>query len=139
MMMNNFYSLLLLTLIITCYSCGSGEYELDEVKVDYVEKTPVYDTIKVIKDTTTKIDIKDTKLENYAYVVQIGAFNIKSNFDKFLEKAKLKIGSEVYFVFTNNLYKIRIGKFKIKSEAFDLMRKVQNLGYSDAFVITTKD
>ena len=128
-------AIFLLPLVFFLYSCNSGEYDIEQYKVDYVEKT-------VKKDTLGKIDtskITDQfKPGKYAYVVQIGAFTEKSNYERFFAKAKEILGNDIYSVYLDNLYKIRIGKFTDNRTALNLLEKVKSLGYYDAFVITTK-
>jgi len=119
--------------------CSSGEYEIDEYKVDYVEKTIIADTIKkvVIKEDPIKEDIKKDPI-SYTYVVQIGAFTMLSNFSKFLERAKQVLGDEVYYEESGGLYKIRIGSYNNKTEALKYVDFVKSKGYTDAFIITRK-
>lgn len=117
--------------------CSSGEYEIDEYKVDYVEKTIIADTIKkvVIKDDPIKEDIKK---DTYTYIVQIGAFAIPSNFDNFYQRAKQVLGEGVYYEQSGGLYKIRIGSYNNRLEALKYVDFVRSKGYTDAFVITRK-
>jgi hypothetical protein len=63
---------------------------------------------------------------------------MKSNLDRFFETAKQQVGPEVYYEFTNNLYKIRVGYFTNRADAMSLLEKVLNLGYLDAFIVTKK-
>jgi cell division protein FtsN len=118
--------------------CSSGEYEIDEYKVDYEEKTIIADTIKkvVIKDDPIKEDIKK---DTYTYIVQIGAFAIPSNFDNFYQRAKQVLGDGVYYEQTGGLYKIRIGSYSNRLEALKYVDLVRSKGYTDAFVITRKN
>jgi len=125
--------------------CSSGEYEVEEYEVNTIEKTLKADTIKTIvqddqiKDDKIKDDqIKDDKKDSYTYIVQVGAFLVKSYFDNFFERAKQVIGPEVYFEFINGLYKARIGSFNIRAEAILMIDRVKALGYTDAFIITRK-
>jgi cell division septation protein DedD len=126
--------------------CSSGEYDVEEYEVNYTEKTITADTIKkptdeiVVKDDKEFQDqIKDVKKDTYTFVVQIGAFSVKSNFEKFYERAKQSVGQEVYFELQNDLYKIRVGYFTIRSEAIMLLDKVVSMGYTDAFIVSKKN
>lgn len=135
---------LTLAVALFYYGCGSGEYELEEHKIDYVEKTLKYDTVKkvVIIDTTGNSDrnkIKDnSSKDSYSYIVQIGAFAIESNFQNFFSYSKSKLGDQVFYEFSNNLYKIRIGKYSDKAEALKQLTYVKENGFYDAFVVTVK-
>ena len=115
-------------------ACSSGEYELNEYKEDYVEKTIKTDTIRraEIKETTT------IKEDSYTYIVQVGAFIVPSNFERFFQRAQEVIGNDVYYEQSGNLYKIRVGKFNNRAEAIKFAELVKTKGYSDAFVITKK-
>ncbi len=129
------------------WGCSSGEYDIEEYKVDYTEKTVKTDTIKklVVKDDQIKDDknnkdnIKDNLKDSYFYAVQIGAFEMQSNFSRFLEIARLTLGEGVYYEQSGNLYKIRIGKYSNRAEAIKFAELVKSKGYSDAFVVTKKN
>lgn len=118
--------------------CSSGEYDQEQHKVDYVEKTLKIDTIRkvVVNDND---NIKDnTSKDVYTYIVQIGAFTVQENFDRFYAQARATLGSDVYYEFSNNLYKIRIGNYGNRADALKYLSYVISKGYSDAFVITKK-
>jgi cell division protein FtsN len=128
-------------------ACSSGEYDVKEYTVEYTEKTVKTDTIKsiVIKDDSIKQDmsnknnIKDNTKDSYTYIVQIGAFSMPSNFDRFFETAKQVLGEDVYYEQTANLIKVRIGKYGNRAEAIKYVEFVRSKGYTDAFVITKKN
>jgi len=118
--------------------CSSGEYDIEQYEVNYIEKTVKADTIKkLVYDDNDKI--KDEKKDSYTYVIQIGAFLIKSNFDKFFEKARQELGSEVYYEVQNELYKIRFGKYTVGAEALIQLNIIRGMGYIDAFIVTRKN
>lgn len=134
---------------IFLFGCSSGEYEIEKYEVNYTEKTVKVDSLRkiTIKDDNDPIkeekkdnkdNIKDNTKDSYYYVVQIGAFVIKENFDRFYERAKMTLGDDVYYEQSGNLYKIRIGNFTNGAEAIKLMEQVKSKGYFDAFVITRK-
>ena len=128
-------------------ACSSGEYDIEEYQVDYTEKTVKTDTIKkvVLKDDSIKLDknnkdnIKDNTKETYTYIVQIGAFSMQSNFDRFIERAKQVLGTEVYSEQSGNLFKVRIGRYGNRAEAIKFVEFVRSKGYTDAFVVTKKN
>lgn len=125
---------------LSIWGCSSGEYDLNEYTINSVEKKVVVDTIKKVTDTSRVNNNNNNEYakENYEFVVQIGAFFNKANFDAFYSKAKEVIGNDVYFVSTNSLYKIRTGNFNNKADAIRRLDQVKALGYNDAFVITAK-
>lgn len=128
-------------------ACSSGEYESKDYTIEYTEKTVKTDTIKsiVLKDDSIKLDmnnksnIKDNTKDTYTYIVQIGAFSMPSNFDRFYETAKQVLGEDVYYEQSANLTKIRIGKFGNRAEAIKFVEFVRSKGYTDAFVVTKKN
>src|SRR5207244_8459756 len=111
--------------------------------INSVDKKVVIDTIKKVAVDSSRIrnnevNNQNNTNENFVFVVQLGAFFNKPNFDAFYSKAKEVVGSDVYYVTSNSLYKIRTGNFNNKSDALRLLDRVKALGYSDAFVITAK-
>ncbi|HJY64328.1 MAG TPA: SPOR domain-containing protein [Ignavibacteria bacterium] len=139
----NIIKISVLLSVFLIVGCSSGEYDIEEYEVNTIEKTLKYDTIKKIVEDKIKDDktdkIKDDKKDSYTYIVQIGAFYIKSNFERFYERARQIVGQEIYFEVQNNLYKIRLGSFTVRAEAILQLDKVKALGYSDAFIITRKN
>ncbi|MCC6866620.1 MAG: SPOR domain-containing protein [Ignavibacteria bacterium] len=128
--------LLLLIIFLAAFyfsSCTSGEYEVEQYKVDYTEKTIKIDTLKKIT-----IDENKNNSERYTFTIQIGAFSINENFQRFYNQAVGDLGSGVYHEYSGSLHKIRIGKFNNRSEAVKYTEYVRSKGYSDAFVITRK-
>ena len=132
--------ILVLGCFFTLWGCSSGEYDLNEYTINSVDKKVVVDTIKkvAIDSSRVKNNENTNTNENFVFVVQIGAFFNKNNFDAFFSRAKEVLGGDVYFVTSNNLYKIRTGNFSNKADALRRMEQVKALGYSDAFVITAK-
>ena len=119
--------------------CSSGEYDLEQIRVEYVEKTLKYDTIQTtVRDTVEKKEdvIRNNKNESFTFIVQIGAFRVLENYQRFFDSAKLKLGSDVYSVLINDIYRIRIGSYNDKAEALKMLDYVKYLGYSDAFILT---
>lgn len=70
------------------------------------------------------------------YRVQVGAYSVKSNADKQLEKVKAA-GFDTYMVKVGNLYKIQVGAFSKKANADAMMTKIKAAGFS-AFITTQK-
>lgn len=68
------------------------------------------------------------------YRVQVGAYSVKSNADKQLEKVKAA-GFDTYMVKVGNLYKIQVGAFSKKANADAMLKKIKAAGFS-AFITT---
>jgi hypothetical protein len=128
--------------MILYIGCSSGEYEISQKKVEYEEKTIIIDTIGPLTDIKEDIDKnKDLKnfKETFTFTVQIGAFINKDNFDRFYSLAQQKIGSDVYYEFTGNIYKIRYGNYGNRPDALRNLENAKRLGYFDAFIISKKN
>jgi len=138
--------------IIFLTGCNSTTYdiiEVEEVVTEPVSKKP--DTIATNEFTSTDIkqDLKpdsklnetslgDKQLVSKSYTVQIGAFINESNAVKYLNSANKKIPGEFYYKQIEGLFKIRIGNYNQKSEAYDMLEKLHSYGFSDSFIIETK-
>jgi len=133
----NIIKLLFLFVGLWLIGCSSGEYDIEEYKVNYTEKTVKADTIKKIVYDDDKII--DNKKDSYTYIIQVGAFIVKTNFERFYERAKIVLGPDVYYELQNDLYKIRIGKFNVRAEAILQLDKIKGQGYIDAFILTRKN
>ena len=127
-------------------SCGSGEFYREDIEVTTTEKVLVYDTLKSIKDSNLtgndkikdNLNNNDIKKDAYTYTVQIGAYGNPLNFQRFYDKSKSVLGESVYYKQIENIYRIRIGSFDLKADAINYMEKLKGMGFTDAFVVTTK-
>ncbi len=139
-----YFRLLIILPICYLFGCSSGEYELNEYRIDYVETIITADTIRnvSIKEDNTKEDrIKEDKFltsNSYNFSVQIGAFLNPDNFSRFIQLAKNVLGDEVYYDQYGNLYRVRVGAFTNRPEAMRFIEFVKSKGYSDSFIITKK-
>jgi hypothetical protein len=128
--------------MILYIGCSSGEYEISQKKVEYEEKTIIIDTIgpltDIKEDSDKNKDLKNFK-ETFTFTVQIGAFINKDNFDRFYSLAQQKIGGDVYYEFTGNIYKIRYGNYGNRPDALRNLENAKRLGYFDAFIISKKN
>lgn len=135
--------LYLQTLAITLFlfGCSSGEYDIEKYEVSYTEKTLKIDTLKkiTIDETGIKEDKRDGNKENYIYTIQIGAFSVQDNMDKFLETAKANLDENVFFIQAGGLLKVRIGTFNTRADAVKRMEFVKSKGYTDAFIVTRRN
>ncbi|MDL2301345.1 SPOR domain-containing protein [Lachnospiraceae bacterium OttesenSCG-928-D06] len=68
------------------------------------------------------------------YRVQTGAFSVKENADRMLEKVKAA-GYDTYMVQVDGLYKIQVGAYSVKSNADAMLAKIKASGF-DAFITT---
>ncbi len=133
---------ILVFLFLSAYliGCSSGEYDLEKVQVEYVEKSLKYDTLEtLITDTVLNKEdlvINTSTKETFTFIVQIGAFAMPDNFERFYATAKSVVGDEIYYKVINNLYKIRLGNYSNKADALITLERMKNLGYFDAFIVT---
>jgi|SRR5688572_27855177 cell division protein FtsN len=133
---NLYFLFIPLTLIYI--GCSSGEYDIEKYEISYTEKTVKIDTLKkiTIDDKGIKEDKKDNIKDSYSYSIQIGAFGMQDNFEKFYEQARMSLGEDVYSEQSNNLYKVRVGNFPSRADAMKRIDFIKSKGYNDAFVIT---
>ena len=68
------------------------------------------------------------------YRVQTGAFSVKENADRMLEKVKTA-GFDTYMVQVDGLYKIQVGAYSIKANADAMASKLKAAGF-DTFITT---
>ena len=125
-MKNIYYTLnfiLVVTLSLILSSCAGEERCCDE---------DVEVPVAVQVDTIYK---QVEKVKMGPYNVQIGAFANKSNAEIFLSEAKSKLGSDVKISHLNDgIYRIIVGEYKSVEDAETMLKKVINLGFSDAFI-----
>lgn len=125
-MKNIYYTLnfiLVVTLSLIISSCAGEERCCDE---------DVEDPVAVQVDTIYK---QVEKVKMGPYNVQIGAFANKSNAEIFLSEAKSKLGSDVKISHSNDgIYRIIVGEYKSVEDAETMLKKVINMGFSDAFI-----
>lgn len=120
-------------------ACSSGEYEIEQYEVNYVETTIKVDTLRKISgNDNLKIDKNNLKNTQYKFSVQVGAFSTPTYFENFFSKAKQVLGNDVYFEIQNNLYKIRLGSFDTRLDAVKVVDLARSKGYTDAFIIIKK-
>ena len=68
------------------------------------------------------------------YRVQTGAFSVKENADRMLEKVKTA-GFDTYMVQVDGLYKIQVGAYSVKANADAMASKLKAAGF-DTFITT---
>lgn len=68
------------------------------------------------------------------YRVQTGAFSVKENADRMLEKVKTA-GFDTYMVQVDGLYKIQVGAYSVKTNADAMASKLKAAGF-DTFITT---
>lgn len=78
---------------------------------------------------------KPIPIQKY-YKVQVGAFGVKANCQRFIEKLKLA-GFSTYMppIGSDSLYRVQVGAFINKNNAYALRDKLIQAGFSGAFVV----
>jgi cell division septation protein DedD len=144
--------ILLSSLFLVCSSsdeAGRFSKEKADSTMTAANKTPADSVAKrvetqlpekqvVIKDTTSKI-AETEKLKEALYSVQLGAFKEIKNVEKFEKMVKNDFPG--IFMKTepddaSKTYKVTIGKFEAKQDAYKLRDYCVEKGYKDAWVIT---
>ncbi len=97
----------------------------------------VYAAASINRPVDNVIAVYLKKEPQVIYRVQLGAFLLKSNAEKFCEEIK-KINSTYSTAFIKKVglvYKVQVGAFSIKANAENMVKDLQQRGYS-AFIIT---
>lgn len=83
---------------------------------------------------TTNLGGSQSSNNDVLYHVQTGAFSVKENADRMLEKVKAA-GFDTYMVQVNGMYKIQVGAYSVKSNADAMANKLKAAGF-DTFITT---
>lgn len=90
-------------------------------------ENPQLNVNEKIKNTSK---LKEPKVNNINFRVQIMTSAAKLN-----RANKIFKGNDVDEYFHNGLYKYTVGKFSTLEEAFNELKKAQNMGFNDAFIV----
>lgn len=71
------------------------------------------------------------------YRVQVGAFSVKANADKYAKEIKSK-GFEALVKKIDNLYKVQCGAYSVKKNAEALVSELSKAGYKNAIIVYDK-
>lgn len=153
LLLDLFYKIFLLTTcicVLQFIACGSGSYDIEEVEEEHIEDTTKYEiklnfesqkTDEYIDKDETKIETNEYKSngdENKQYTIQVGAFYFESNSLPFYNQVKSSMKYQTYYKFQEGLYKIQVGLFNNKGEAFKILDEVISSGYIDSFITEVK-
>lgn len=72
------------------------------------------------------------------YKVQIGAYKVKENAEKALDKAISKGYADAFVTKVGDLYKIQLGAFLDKNNALEFKKSIKANGYKDSFIVEVK-
>jgi len=144
MILSKIFKYIILILIPVFAGCSSRSYDIEEVEEESPEEQykPTEPEIKKeieqpkedLKTNETKEEVAEDKTGPVIYTIQIGAFYIENNALGFLNEAKNKLGPDVEYRITDGLYKVNLGKYNTRSEALAVLGKIQESGYTDAFI-----
>ncbi len=93
--------------------------ELKQVEVKKVKEKTVPSEIR--EEKVKKEEKPEKKVLTSFYSIQLGAFSLKKNAENFIEKRNLK---DAFIVYRAGLYRVMVGKFKTKKEAYLYMKKM---------------
>lgn len=88
-------------------------------------------------DNVISVYLKKESNKKPLYKVQVGAFSVKSNAEKFLQSIKT-LGtqySDAYVTHVDGWYKVQVGAFSVKKNAENMMQDLKSKGVS-AFIVT---
>ena len=140
------FSVILVSLLFLAYfsACDSSSYEMEDVDIPKdTSRITRYNEIKQeVEKPKPEIKEEAQKLEptvgsnapQVNYTVQIGAYEVESNAQDMLNKARSYFSSDAYFDLDDNMYKVRIGKVSSTNEALLLLDKIKSAGFYDAFI-----
>ena len=112
----------------------------EEMAVSKAFSLPDFDSRKVGSNAAValslegarRIGVDETIPNTEVYFIQLASMSSsRPNFDKF--KPLLRYGN-IYKMFANRSVKVRLGYFTEKKEAEEILSKVRNAGYKDAFI-----
>lgn len=140
------YPVILISVSFLIYfsACDSASYETEDV--DIPKDTSGITRYNEIKHDVEKPrpEIKEepqkqeptvgSSLPQILYTVQIGAYEVESNAQDMMNKAKVYFSNNVYFDVTDNIFKVRVGKRLSSDEALNLLAKIKSAGFNDAFI-----
>ena len=140
------FSVIMVSILFLAYfsACDSSGYEMEDVDIPKdTSRITRYNEIKQevekpkpeIKEETQKQEpTVGSNVPQVKYTIQIGAYEVESNAQDMLNKAKSYFSSDVYFDLNDNIYQVRIGKVSSTDEALLLLDKIKNAGFYDAFI-----
>ena len=116
---------------------GNVEEELEQAPPPpvVIETPPPQTTV-----ATPELELDDELSKDDVYTVQLGAFKSVRNVETFekLIKSKFTLPIKTEFDDQSGLYKVSVGKFNSKDEAYELRDFCVKNGYKDAWVTVFK-
>lgn len=123
---------------------GEAGVEKTQPETTTVEKTEVPQPVEIkesqapvkVETIETEKEAKTETVKSAYYTVQLGAFKEISNVEKFekIIKSKFNFPVKTEPDPKNNTYKVTVGKFDTKEEAYRLRDYCVQQGYKDAWV-----
>jgi len=111
-----------------------GDYDLDVKRAQQDDKGELDFSFLA----ATEADTASLPSEAPGYRVQIFASTDQEEANAVRRDAILRFEGDVYIVFDNPYYKVRIGNCLSRFEADDLQSEAEKKGYLDAWVVRTK-
>ena len=111
-----------------------GDYDLDVNEVQKEEKGELDFSFLA----ATSIDTASLPAEAPGYRVQIFASTDQEEANAVRRDAILRFNDNVYMIFDNPYYKVRVGDCLSRYQADDLQIKAEKKGYLDAWIVRTK-
>lgn len=121
---------LLVTLIFAAFffSCAGDEYGNGEQDIVLLKDTVIIKVDSVVKEKRNL-----TRL-NLNLVIQLGAFKMRNNAEKFASTAHDKLNAKIDIRQNDNVYVVTVGSFTEGSKAEDFLVFVKARGYDSAFI-----
>lgn len=146
--MKTIFKIFLITLLLALYAgCNSATYEIVEVeevvdiKTEKTQASDIKEEPTVTDNNTNENKVTDNKFTDKQvtskfFAIQIGAFNKENNASSFTDKAKNSLsGQDISYKNVEGMYKVRLGSFTNVGEASDILKFVQEKGFTDSFIV----
>ncbi len=106
-------------------------------EVEIERREPPEDTVAVLTEVNEQQkEQKDERIvESVGWRVQIAATDNREEAEKIKERIVSQISERVYVVYEAPHYRVRVGNCVSFDDAAELLKKVRNMEYKDAFIV----
>ena len=106
-----------------------GHYEVSPITKPICGKNVQYDEIIAgVNGVAVTPTVSTTPTASKIYRVQVGAFGVKANADKYAAELKGK-GYSVITALDGKIYRVQVGAFSVRANADKLAKELQGKGY----------
>ncbi|MCD6594183.1 SPOR domain-containing protein [bacterium] len=99
---------------------------------------PVRKNNESLLTSANSSEYSSSQYSGWGYRIQVFSSLQQDESEELARKVREKIDAKVYVEFDPPYYKVRVGNCKDSGEAEELIRKLKNLGYSDAWIVRAR-